>query len=410
MTATETMPAPAGGVFTFDINSFFAVPEVPALSAEPTETAALAPTPRHKPSFEIREVVEWHDQIGRRSRKDEINQFRVASYSVSCNVKQIEFDPPRQGRRRFLPIGAMTHFVMTRRWKAQKGGRLVVLRFVGYKARLTDEGRIQLGGPHNAVCGYDARYAPFEGASPGGMIMDARKRTTLRLALDLDAEIERTVTGFAAPSIRLEIPRYYAAFPKGMQPDPEDNPAVRRAVLEACRPSYDGPAPACCVSRGGVVDQVVRDDGRIYVGYDAVGGVDDLPHTAVLRPFVQPGAEIEEGTVIADMVPRAVYGTWGQLRRVVGDAVLAQLTGATIAAMDVMYQGLRLRDVRFCPSQLLDARMVFESPPQVDEETGRAAVQVIREDSHGRNGLVFSEGPIDVDLDAVRPGWERKLG
>ena len=117
---------------------------------------------------------------------------------------------------------------------------------------------------------------------------------------------------------------------------------------------------------------------------------------------------VAQGTVIADMVPRAVYGTWEQLRRAVGDEVLTGLTHATIAGLDVQHQGLRLRDVRFCPSQLLHARQIFEAPPLVDE-TGRAGIQVIREDGTGRNGLVFSEGPVDVDLDAVRPSWERKF-
>lgn len=394
-------------------------PETPAQSAE-NPVAALPegfdpddyfpPKPQPKERREPREIVEvarWHEQVGRRSRKNEIALFGLAAYSVSCSVKRIEFNPDRP---MLLPVGTMTHFVLTRRWKAHKGGRLVVLRFLGYKARLTEDGRIQVGGPDGAVCGYDVKYAPFEGASPGGVIIDARKRTTLRMALDLDGGVEVTAAGAVASSIRLELPRYYAGYPKGVHLDPEDTPAVRRAVLDAVRPSYDGPVPACCRSKGGEVREVLRapDDKRIYVAYGETGGVDELPITAILRPFVRPGAVIEEGTVIADMVPRAVYGTWEQLRRAVGDEVLTGLTHATIAGLDVQHQGLRLRDVRFCPSQLLHARQIFEAPPLVDE-TGRAGIQVIREDGTGRNGLVFSEGPVDVDLDAVRPSWERKF-
>lgn len=135
---------------------------------------------------------------------------------------------------------------------------------------------------------------------------------------------------------------------------------------------------------------------------------DELPAIAVLRPFATPGVKIAPGTVIADFVPRAVYASWEQLRRAVGDSVVAALTEQVIGSLDELYHDLRLRDVRFCPSQLLDARQVFEVPPLVDE-TGRAAVQVIAEEGQGRNGLAYMDGPIDVNLLAVRPDWESKF-
>ena len=78
-----------------------------------------------------------------------------------------------------------------------------------------------------------------------------------------------------------------------------------------------------------------------------------------------------------------------------------------VAAQDVEYQGLILRDVRACPSQLLAAKQVFE---KVDVAIGSPVCpQVVVEITEGRSSLRFSEGPIDVDLLDMSPGWSRKF-
>lgn len=371
------------------------------------EPEVEASAPVRMPVMEQKELVRWDGQVGSRSRKQEAGMFGLVAYSVSASVRRIEFE----GVRPLLPLGSMTHFTLLRRWKNQgKDGRLVVIRFSGYKAYLTEEGKITLGGPEGMVCAYDLKYRPFPGASPGGVIIDAAKRTTARVAMDLDVGVEGVVHGVTSTAIRLTIPTYYAGFNQHHPVEVEETVAVRRAVLEALRPSYAGPVPACVKSQGGVVTEVHREDGGpVFIAYgEEAGMVDELPATAVLRPFVRPGVEIEPGTVIADIAPRAVYATWEQFKRSVGDDNVAPLVKAILNSKDFVHKGLRLRDVRFCPGQLLDATQIFEEPPMVDME-GRSAVQVIPETGQGRNGLVFEEGPISVDLVSLRNGWDRKF-
>lgn len=356
-----------------------------------------------------KETMRYDEQIAVRSRSKERNLFGLLSYSVSAGVSALEF------ANDLAPIGSMTHFVLRRRWKHSRHGWIVAMQFVGYKARLTDDGRVVLGGPDGVVCGYDLKYPPFEKSSPGGVILDSRKRTTLRMGLDLDAGIEVVAEDKAAPMIRLQVPEYYAAFDpvqiEGV--DCEITPFTRRVVLDSLRPSYKGPVHPCCVAaRDGVVEGVlVNPEGcdRTFVKYVGDEGLCiELPAQAVLRPWVVPGVEIKAGTVVADPLPRAVYNSWEQCLKVFGQNTMEIVADQTVRSLDFAHQGLVLRDVRFCPSQLVRARQVFERAPMVDG-TKRAAVQVIREDGQGRNGLKFSEGPIDVDLDSLRPGWDKKF-
>lgn len=362
--------------------------------------------PQKKPHVS-KEMKRHAEQIQNRSRSKERSLFGLLSFSSSAGVKALEFDSD------LMPIGNMTHFVLRRRWKKTRQGYLVAIQYVGYKSRLTDEGRIVLGGPGGQVCAYDLKYPPFDKASPGGVIIDARKRTTLRLGLDLDAAVEIVADDKMAPSLRLQIPDYYAAFrPEQIgYVDPEITPHTRRCVLESLRPSYDGPAHPCTVcDRDGVIEEVVSDeeaDVRI-VKLQGDEMMPELKFRSVLRPWVQPGVEVKAGTVLGDILPRAVYNSWEQCVRAFGEPAMSYVARQTILARDFHHRGLVLRDVRFCPSQLGDALQIFERAPNVDH-TKRAAVQVICEDGQGRNGLRFEEGPITVDLETLREGWSKKF-
>jgi hypothetical protein len=355
-----------------------------------------------------KEVIRHQQQIQSRSRKREKDLFGLVSFSSSAGVKSLEFKDSD-----LMPLGAMTHFVLRRRWKKVSQGHFVVIQYCGYKSRLTDEGRILLGGESNMRCAYDLKYAPFHPASPGGVIIDANKHTTLRLGLDLDAAVEIVADGKMAPSIRLEIPEYYAAF----RPDriksveTELTPYTRRRVLESLRPNYSGPAHPCTVAEvGGTVKEIVRSDeaGLIIVDLGSEGLQPEFPIHGVARPWLQLGVEVKPGTVLGDILPRAVYNSYDQLVRTWGERAINFVARQTVASLDFVHQGLVLRDVRFCPSQLADAVQIFERAPNVDH-TRRAAVQVICEGGAGRSGLRFEEGPITVDLESLREGWGRKF-
>jgi len=361
--------------------------------------------PQKKQRFSF-EVQRHQEQVQARSRKKERNLFGLLSFSSSQGVEALEF---KHGD--LMPLGSMTHFVLRRRWKRTRQGYLVAIQYVGYKSRLGEDGRITLGGPDNMVCAYDLKYPPFDRASPGGVIIDARKRTTLRLGLDLDAAVEIVADGKAAPAMRLQIPDYYAAFrPEQIGfVDPEVTPFTRRCVLESLKPSYAGPPHPCCVAEfGGTVKEVVRSDGLVIVDMGHDGLQPEFPEHAVLRPWVQTDVEVSPGTVLADILPRAVYNSYEQLLKTFGEKTMQFVARQTIRSRDFMHRGLVLRDVRFCPSQLGDAVQIFERAPNVDE-TKRAAVQVICEDGQGRNGLRFEEGPITVDLESLREGWSKKF-
>lgn len=395
-----------------------AAPEVTAevttqVAAEPTFDQAVAiamkaiEAPPPKKPHVSKEVQRHIEQVQNRSRSKERNLFGLLSFSSSAGVKALEFEDD------IMPLGSMTHFVLRRRWKRTRQGYLVAIQYVGYKSRMDGDGRIVLGGPQGQVCAYDLKYPPFDKASPGGVIIDARKRTTLRLGLDLDAAVEIVAARQAAPALRLQIPDYYAGFrPEQIgYVDPEITPHTRRCVLESLRPSYDGPAHPCCVAeRGGVVKEVICNEeaGLTIVDLGDEGLQPEMPVHAVLRPWVKVGTEVKPGTVLGDVLPRAVYNSWEQLTRTFGEKTMEFVARQTIRSRDFTHRGLVLRDVRFCPSQLGDAVQIFERAPNVDH-TRRAAVQVICEDGQGRNGLRFEEGPITVDLESLREGWSKKF-
>lgn len=368
-----------------------------------------APVVPKKGAYVSPEMARHAEQIQVRSRSKERGLFGLLSYSVSAGVKALEFEEELQ------PIGSMTHFILRRRWKNSRHGWIVAMQFVGYKARLTEDGRVTLGGADGVVCGYDLKYPPFDRASPGGVILDGRKRTTLRMGLDLDAGVEVVAADEAAPMLRLQIPEYYAAFAPDRvgTVDAEVTPFTRRVVLDSLRPSYQGPAHPCCVfAQDGVIEEVLVNPegcGRTFVKLEGEDGMCmELPHQAVLRPWVAAGVSVTAGTVAADVLPRSVYNSWDQLVKTFGQAAMDEVAAQTIRSLDFTHRGLVLRDVRLCPNQLVHARQVFERAPMVDE-TKRAAVQVIREDGQGRNGLRFTEGPIDVDLESLRQGWDKKF-
>lgn len=384
------------------------------LQLEAAEVVLPQPAPPAKPAKKphvSKEVQRHQEQVQGRSRKKERSLFGVLSFSSSQGVEALEF---KGGD--LMPIGAMTHFVLRRRWKRARRGHLVAIQYVGYKSRLGEDGRITLGGPDNMVCAYDLKYPPFDRASAGGVIIDARKRTTLRLGLDLDAATEIVADGKMAPALRLQIPDYYAAFrPEQIGlVDPEVTPFTRRCVLESLKPSYAGPTHPCCVTEfGGTVNEVVRSEeaGLIIVDLGGDGMHPEFPIHAVTRPWLQRGVDVKPGTVLADILPRAVYNSYDQLLKTFGEKTMEFVARQTIRSRDFMHRGLVLRDVRFCPSQLGDAVQIFERAPNVDH-TQRAAVQVICEDGQGRqgrNGLRFEEGPISVDLETLRPGWDKKF-
>lgn len=366
---------------------------------------AATPSAPTRPKTAFPAVPRHEKQIASRPRQAEAELFGLAAYSASFSVKRLSFD------RSVLPIGQATHFVLSRRWKQTVRGRMVCLRYVGYKAALTEESRIQVGGPNQVACGFDLKYRPFHGASSGGVILDARKRTTIELGLELDQAIEQVGWGETSAQSRLQLPTFLAGFRPMALPDVEFNDAVRRAVLDSLRQSYAGPAPSSVLAIGGRISEVVVDSasGWFCIGYGPDKMCNELPPTAVLRPLVEVGAEVEPGTVLGDLVPRSVYQSWAQLVRAVdgNEAILDLLVRETVESLDRPHLGLLLRDVRFCPGQLNKAVQVFEGFELNGDS--RPDVQVVIEDQPGCNRLVWSDGPIDVDLDAIRPGWDRKF-
>lgn len=88
-----------------------------------------------------------------------------------------------------------------------------------------------------------------------------------------------------------------------------DDPAVQAFILS--RVNFGVPAPSSKAPLTGQVEEIVADEVETLVGFRE-GPVMSLPPTARLKPWLKIGVVVQQGTVIADLLPKVSY-TWEQL-------------------------------------------------------------------------------------------------
>jgi hypothetical protein len=88
-----------------------------------------------------------------------------------------------------------------------------------------------------------------------------------------------------------------------------DDPAVHDFILS--RVNFGVPAPSSKAPLTGTVEEIVADEVETLVGFRE-GPVMSLPPTARLKPWLKIGVVVQQGTVVADMLPKVRY-SWDQL-------------------------------------------------------------------------------------------------
>ena len=134
----------------------------------------------------------------------------------------------------------------------------------------------------------------------GGRAEDGR---TARLVA-LMGEVGRSADkAYPAPAPRLVArvtPELHVEF---------DDPAVQDFILS--RVNFGPPAPSSKAPLTGQVEEIVADEVETLVGFRE-GPVMSLPPTARLKPWLKIGVVVQQGTVVADILPKVCY-TWEQL-------------------------------------------------------------------------------------------------
>lgn len=88
-----------------------------------------------------------------------------------------------------------------------------------------------------------------------------------------------------------------------------DDPAVQNFILD--RVNFGAAAPSSKAPLTGQIEEIIADEVETLVGFRE-GPVMTLPPTARLKPWLKVGTVVQEGTVVADLLPRVSY-TWEQL-------------------------------------------------------------------------------------------------
>ena len=88
-----------------------------------------------------------------------------------------------------------------------------------------------------------------------------------------------------------------------------DDPSVQEFILN--RVNFGVPAPSSKAPLTGTVEEVIADEVETLVGFRE-GPVMSLPPTARLKPWLKIGVVVQQGTVVADLLPKVSY-TWEQL-------------------------------------------------------------------------------------------------
>lgn len=88
-----------------------------------------------------------------------------------------------------------------------------------------------------------------------------------------------------------------------------NDPAVQNFILD--RVNFGAPAPSSKAPLTGQIEEIIADEVETLVGFRE-GPVMTLPPTARLKPWLKVGTVVQEGTVVADLLPRVSY-TWDQL-------------------------------------------------------------------------------------------------
>ena len=88
-----------------------------------------------------------------------------------------------------------------------------------------------------------------------------------------------------------------------------DDPSVQEFILS--RVNFGIPTPSSKAPLTGQVEEIVADEVETLVGFRE-GPVMSLPPTARLKPWLKIGVVIQQGTVVADMLPKVRY-SWDQL-------------------------------------------------------------------------------------------------
>jgi hypothetical protein len=302
-------------------------------------------------------LAQWDEQIGARDGGVIRHLARWAGVTVAPCLNHLAW---RAGEC-MAPLGTFIYFSLCR--PRPQGGKSGGLMLSAFRSRRQD-GRIVIGGDDGRRFAHNLCLRPMRGGT--GIGVDVRKTTTLTAGLVLDQAITSVALSGREGLNEPGLPVFWAGFPKGQLPEPEDTPELQHDLLQRARA---GAWPTTARIDGFITAAAAGDGGGAAVELDS-GEQYLFPPGTVLKPEIVEGGFIEAGTPLCDPVPARDYRSYRELTAAVSPEVLAWMRRVT-AASDKTWGGLSLVRTEYVPSHLDDAACLLEDaePMLVEDKT-----------------------------------------
>lgn len=358
---------------------------------------AVAPVRIGKPGSNRDDLVErWKSQILNRAASVRQKSGNLSAYSFIMPEGWAQEDGF------ILPIGDVTHVTLARRINRNyRRGTPTFPFYCPVNSYYAATGRGYEGMPPIGIC-RDTLISSYDlSCQPGGShkrghanAVPRQDRRLLETVLDME---EAMVMGhLRESSIPLsnipELPRYYAVFDavpgkdgeKPAHPEVEESRHGIDLVMDVLmgEDGKFGYLPTGLASPGGKVTELEElDMGGTLIKFAAVDGTIHerfIPPMGIVEPYVQIGAEIDQGARIGHYATPRKYPSWGVVKRDVLKEYAMDIMEGIVASMDVVQPNQFIRDVIFCPRAVVNHKhsSVLEDVSHLMDDYGMPKVQV----------------------------------